>query len=231
MPGSTEGFDRNVARRSTRSLFLAAAASALLLTGCATRYIPNTDVEDTEENRTVVTFCERYRHAVELKDVGELLKLASNEYYEDGGNIDASDDLDYSGLRDYLTLAWHLWTASDEVAETAREFLDTQELTVNNEDGSVKVVRSPRLAFRNGQADFKFGDAKPNQWTDKDGNPVVGRDKVTVWLDKDCEPDFGVVEMPKSRDAGNISDIKLGVAGIRRPQRQAEQAESSDEPF
>lgn len=127
--------------------------------------------------------------------------------------------------------AWHLWTASDEVAETAREFLDTQELTVNNEDGSVKVVRSPRLAFLNGQADFKFGDAKPNQWTDKDGNPVVGRDKVTVWLDKDCEPDFGVVEMPKSRDAGNISDIKLGVVGIRRPQRQAEQAESSDEPF
>lgn len=102
MPVSTEGFDRNAARRSPRLLFLAVAATALL-NGCATRYIPNTDVEDTEENRTVVTFVERYRHAVELKDVGELLKLASNEYYEDGGNIDASDDLDYNGLRDYLT--------------------------------------------------------------------------------------------------------------------------------
>jgi hypothetical protein len=89
--------------RSSRSLFLVAAAAAALLTGCATRYIPNTDVEDTEDNRSIVTFCEKYRHAVELKDVGELLKLASNEYYEDGGNIDASDDLDYAGLRDYLT--------------------------------------------------------------------------------------------------------------------------------
>lgn len=103
MPLSTEGFDRNVMHRSTRSLFLVAAAAAALLTGCATRYIPNTDVEDTEDNRSIVTFCEKYRHAVELKDVGELLKLASNEYYEDGGNIDASDDLDYAGLRDYLT--------------------------------------------------------------------------------------------------------------------------------
>ncbi|HZF49619.1 MAG TPA: hypothetical protein VE093_13265 [Polyangiaceae bacterium] len=75
----------------------------LSLSGCATRYIPNTDVEDTSDNRKIITFCERYRHAVERKNVGELLRLASTEYYEDGGNIDASDDLDYTGLKDYLT--------------------------------------------------------------------------------------------------------------------------------
>ncbi len=81
---------------------LLVSSALLMLSGCATRYIPNTDVEDTEDNRSVVTFCERYRHAVELKEVGELMKLASNEYYEDGGNIDASDDLDYAGLKEYL---------------------------------------------------------------------------------------------------------------------------------
>lgn len=86
---------------SSRALFFVAASA--LLTGCATRYIPNTDVEDNDDNRKVITFCEKYRHAVELKDVGELIKLASNDYYEDGGNVDASDDLDYAGLRDYLT--------------------------------------------------------------------------------------------------------------------------------
>jgi hypothetical protein len=75
----------------------------LSLSGCATRYIPNTDVEDTSDNRKIITFCERYRHAVERKNVGELLRLASTDYYEDGGNIDASDDLDYAGLKDYLT--------------------------------------------------------------------------------------------------------------------------------
>jgi len=127
--------------------------------------------------------------------------------------------------------AWTLWTASDDVAEAARELLDSEELTVNNEDGSVTMVRAPRLAFLNAQADFHFGEAKRNEWTDKDGNPVVGRDKVTVWLDKGCEPDFGVVEMPRSRDAGNIADIKSAMTVIRQPKRQTEQVKDGEQPF
>lgn len=72
-------------------------------TGCSSSYIPNTDVPDTEENRKLVDFCENYRHAVERKNVIDLVKLASPDYYEDGGNVDASDDMDYAGLQDYLT--------------------------------------------------------------------------------------------------------------------------------
>lgn len=82
---------------------LGAALSLLALAGCTTHYIPNTDVEDTDENRKLIGFCEKYRHAVERKDITSLLKLASPKYYEDGGNVDASDDLDFSGLKDYLT--------------------------------------------------------------------------------------------------------------------------------
>lgn len=87
-----------------RALLL--ATGALLLTaagGCNHDYIPNTDVDDTEENRKIVAFCEKYRRAVETKDIGRLLTLAHREYYEDGGNIDASDDIDLAGLKDYLT--------------------------------------------------------------------------------------------------------------------------------
>ena len=102
MPRLPRGFGRIVMLSSSRALFFV-AASALVSTGCATRYIPNTDVEDNDDNRKVITFCEKYRHAVELKDVGELMKLASSDYYEDGGNVDASDDLDFAGLKDYLT--------------------------------------------------------------------------------------------------------------------------------
>ena len=80
----------------------AALVLGLTASGCATRYIPNTDVEDTDENREVVRFCEQYRKALERKDVGSLLALASPRYYEDGGNVDPSDDLDYEGLRDWL---------------------------------------------------------------------------------------------------------------------------------
>ncbi|HLV21954.1 MAG TPA: hypothetical protein VKZ49_13765 [Polyangiaceae bacterium] len=73
------------------------------LAGCAGRQIPNTDVEDTQLNRQVISFCEEYRKAVERRQVGLLLQLAHPRYYEDGGNIDPTDDMDYAGLKDYLT--------------------------------------------------------------------------------------------------------------------------------
>lgn len=64
--------------------------------------IPNTDVEDTPENRSLVDFCEKYRHAVEHRNIGYLLQIAHQDYYEDGGNTDAADDMDRAGLDKYL---------------------------------------------------------------------------------------------------------------------------------
>jgi hypothetical protein len=88
--------NRNVAR-----LFvLACAASAL---ACSKPYIPNTDVEDSGENRGIIVFCEKYRHALEDRNVAELLKLMSPAYFEDGGNSKAGDDADYDKIRDFLT--------------------------------------------------------------------------------------------------------------------------------
>jgi hypothetical protein len=74
----------------------------LIMAGCATHYIPNTDVEDNDENRRVISFCEKYRHAVEERNVPLLLEMASPRYYEDGGNVDAADDIDFAGLQEYL---------------------------------------------------------------------------------------------------------------------------------
>jgi hypothetical protein len=88
----------HLARLVSAPLLLLALAS----TGCASRYIPNTDVEDTDENREVIKFCEQYRRALEAKNVPLLLSMASPRYYEDGGNVDPSDDLDYEGLREWL---------------------------------------------------------------------------------------------------------------------------------
>lgn len=70
--------------------------------GCAAHFIPNTDVEDNDFNRQVIGFCEEYRRAVERRNTALLLKFAHPSYYEDGGNIDATDDLDYPGLKTYL---------------------------------------------------------------------------------------------------------------------------------
>jgi hypothetical protein len=86
-----------------RARSVALALFALFAIACSKTYIPNTDVEDSSDNRKVVLFCEKYRHAVEDKNVAELLKMASSSYFEDGGNTKPEDDYDYSGLKEYLT--------------------------------------------------------------------------------------------------------------------------------
>jgi hypothetical protein len=71
--------------------------------GCSKAFIPNTDVEDTGENRGIIVFCETYRHALEDRNVGQLLKLMSPGYFEDGGNTKSEDDADYDRIREFLT--------------------------------------------------------------------------------------------------------------------------------
>lgn len=88
---------------NTKPLLVAIAGSLALLAGCSKTLIPNTDVEDTSANRKVIAYCENYRHAVEEKDVGKLLNMASPRYFEDGGNTNPEDDIDYDGLKDYLS--------------------------------------------------------------------------------------------------------------------------------
>jgi hypothetical protein len=85
---------------------LVLAIAALGVAACSPAYIPNTDVEDNSQNRKIVSFCEDYRHAVEDKNVGQLLKMASQHYHEDGGNTNPEDDIDYAGLQNYLSTSF-----------------------------------------------------------------------------------------------------------------------------
>ncbi len=96
-----------------RRLQLALSGSRVFLAGlmlfavlasvaCQAQKIPNTDVDDTDENRAIVDFCEKYRKAVERRNVQLLMDLAHPDYYEDGGNIDSADDIDRTQLQEYL---------------------------------------------------------------------------------------------------------------------------------
>ena len=73
----------------------------LLSSGCAST-IANTDVRDTPENRKVLDFMERYRRAVNDRDVGKILAMTSPQYLDDMGTPDGSDDLDFDRLRERL---------------------------------------------------------------------------------------------------------------------------------
>lgn len=73
-----------------------------LLVGCATTYIPNTNVEDSPENRKVIEFCEGYRHAIEEKDSAKLLSMISPRYHGRKIGLVSDDDTDYDTLKDLL---------------------------------------------------------------------------------------------------------------------------------
>jgi len=86
-----------------RFMFLIVLVAAVLaLPHCAKKFIPNTTIPDNPYNRKIIKFCEQYRLAVESKDVGKLILMASSDYYEDGGTPTGSDDFDFSQLRDVL---------------------------------------------------------------------------------------------------------------------------------
>jgi hypothetical protein len=87
---------------SASSLKLCSSLALLTVVGCSHDFIPNTQVEDSDFNRDVIAYCEDYRHAVERRNTALLLKMADAKYYEDGGTVDTSDDLDLSGLQEYL---------------------------------------------------------------------------------------------------------------------------------
>jgi hypothetical protein len=84
------------------SFKLCSGLALLTFVGCNHDFIPNTQVEDSDFNRDVIAYCEDYRHAVERRNTDQLVKMADPKYYEDGGTVDTSDDLDLDGLKRYL---------------------------------------------------------------------------------------------------------------------------------
>lgn len=88
-------------RRLALSFGLLAAVTSL--SACHSQFIPNTTVEDTNANREIIDFCESYRHALEQRDVGALLAMASPRYYENSGTPEGDDDYDITGLREVLS--------------------------------------------------------------------------------------------------------------------------------
>jgi hypothetical protein len=89
--------------RTSLLFVLALSVLTVGVTACSKTYIPNTDVEDTGANREVIEFCETYRHAMEDKNVVQLIKLMSPGYFEDGGNTRNEDDADFDAMREFLT--------------------------------------------------------------------------------------------------------------------------------
>jgi hypothetical protein len=75
---------------------------AALACACHDKVIPNTEIPDNDDNRAIIAFCERYRHAVEDRNVGLILSLASQRYFDNSGTPTGDDDVDRAGLERVL---------------------------------------------------------------------------------------------------------------------------------
>jgi hypothetical protein len=123
-------------RRSSRvaSLFAAALALSPVLgaSGCKPELIPGTSVEDSDENRKVLTFLTRYQSAMQERSVDKVAALCAADYFEDNGNQDPKDDYNLDGLKKKL---------GDHFARTKELVLEVYVQKVEHaDDGRVSVA-------------------------------------------------------------------------------------------
>ena len=96
-----------------RLIFVPILLSLAFASACASgpQYIKGTKVEDTTDNKRVLSTVEAYRTALEARDASKLVMLASEKYWDDAGTPAGNDDYGYSQLKDIL--ANRLQRASD----------------------------------------------------------------------------------------------------------------------
>lgn len=76
-------------------------AGVLTLCACGANYIVNTEVEDTPKNRVIADLVDRYRIAVERRDVDGLMELVSRRYFSNAGTTsDSTDDYGYEQMEE-----------------------------------------------------------------------------------------------------------------------------------
>ena len=81
---------------------LAAGLTIGVAGACTPSMIPGTNVEDTEDNRRVLEFLNKYRKAVIERNVDGVLGLCAQDYFEDNGTVEQTDDYGLDQLRDKL---------------------------------------------------------------------------------------------------------------------------------
>ena len=83
------------------SLFVPAL---LVFSACGPRYIPGTQINDTQDTRAIIDVMERYRSAVEARDAKTIQELVSPSFRDNAGTEDPTDDLTADNLPQALPM-------------------------------------------------------------------------------------------------------------------------------
>jgi len=80
-----------------------AAAFSLLLAACTPSTIPGTPVEDTKDNRAVLSVIGKYQADAQALDADAMLQLASPKYFDKSFMARGRSPVDYEHLQKTLT--------------------------------------------------------------------------------------------------------------------------------
>jgi hypothetical protein len=82
------------------AIFSAAACGPRLIRG--PQIAKDADIEDNLLNHEILDTVERYRVAMEQRDISKLLEMAGKNYFEQAGTSTTEDDYGYDGLEKVL---------------------------------------------------------------------------------------------------------------------------------
>lgn len=159
-----------------RALFAVCVMSILPLSGCGPKLIPGTEIKDTDDNQAIIGVLDAYRRAVEREDVEGIMKLVSDDFFEDAGTPEGDDDYSYAELEERLK-AWA------EMVKQVKLAVNPKEIIVSD-DGNTAQLRyfydiNFQLAGPVGQPDRWEHDSDFNEMTLK---KVNGAWKITSGL-------------------------------------------------
>lgn len=141
-------FSSTIRQLLLASLIGPAALTSASLVGCKPDLIPGTNVEATEENRKVLDLLGKYRDAVMQRSADQVMGLVTQDYFEDNGTPDQTDDYGAAQLREKLDASF------SRTKEIQLEIIVQQIEWPEGEDGPARV------AFRYNQralVDFPAG--------------------------------------------------------------------------
>ena len=139
----------------------------MLMTGCGQKYIKGTKIKFSQAKQELAQVVEKYRVAVEKRDVDTLRSLASLNYYENASTTtNPKDDYDYNGLEKVLA----------DLKNTVRRV--KYEITITD----IEILgQSARVEFEY-RSQYLFANGEQDVWgTAADKNRLEFRKERNSW--------------------------------------------------
>lgn len=111
------------------------------LSGCLSKKIPGTEIEDTSETRAVLDVVSKYRLAFEKRDAQAIIDLTDETFRDDGGSANPEDDLDYKTL--FTALPGRFQRIQDVKLDVT-----VRRVEFDDDRNAARVTYSYQLSFR-----------------------------------------------------------------------------------